>query len=56
MLQSCACVGVLLAAGVVNWRRYNVEAIARAELALDVERSRSMVQASSAAPAQLCNH
>src|SRR5450631_507962 len=28
-LASLYCMGVILAAGVVNWRRYNVEAIAR---------------------------
>ncbi|MEP6884869.1 MAG: histidine kinase [Gammaproteobacteria bacterium] len=41
-LASLYCVGLLLAAGVVNSRRYHLEAIARAELALDAERSRGM--------------
>jgi hypothetical protein len=41
-LASLYGVGLALAAGVVNSRRYHLEAIARAELALDAERSRSM--------------
>ena len=54
-LASLYCMGVLLAAGVVNWRRYNVEAIARAELALDVERSRSMALRRQLDPHSLYN-
>jgi hypothetical protein len=54
-LASLYCMGVILAAGVVNWRRYNVEAIARAELALDVERSRSMALRRQLDPHSLYN-
>ncbi len=54
-LVSLYCMGVLLAAGVVNWRRYNLEAIARAEMALDVERSRGMALRRQLDPHSLYN-
>lgn len=54
-LASLYCVGLALAAGVVNWRRYHLEAIASAELALDVERSRSMALRRQLDPHSLYN-
>lgn len=54
-LASLYCIGLFLAAGVVNWRRYHLEAIARAELALDAERSRSMALRRQLDPHSLYN-
>ena len=54
-LASLYCVGLVVAAGVVNSRRYHLEAIARAELALDAERSRSMALRRQLDPHSLYN-
>lgn len=54
-LASLYCIGQLLAAGVVNWRRYHLEAIARTQLVLDAERSRSMALRRQLDPHSLYN-
>jgi hypothetical protein len=54
-LGSLYCIALALAAGVINWRRYHLEAIARSELALDAERSRSMALRRQLDPHSLYN-
>lgn len=54
-LGSFYCIALALAAGVINWRRYHLEAIARSELALDAERSRSMALRRQLDPHSLYN-
>jgi Histidine kinase len=54
-LGSFYCIALGLAAGVINWRRYHMEAIARTELALDAERSRSMALRRQLDPHSLYN-
>ncbi len=54
-LGSLYCVALAIAAGVVNWRRYHLEAIARSRLALDAERSRSMALRRQLDPHSLYN-
>ena len=54
-LGSFYCIALALAAGVINWRRYHLEAIARGELALDAERSRSMALRRQLDPHSLYN-